>query len=467
MPDQFQDDLRALPDLLARVKAEAERYIGALDRQAPAADVKPYAADRLPAAGLGAAGALELFLRDIAPGLTASSGARYWGFVTGGTTPAALLGDWLVSVYDTNLADKKHSLAPQIEKAAIAMLRDLFGLPESFVGVFVSGATMANFVGLAAGREWVSQQRGASAAQDGLSGQPLIRVLTATPHSSAVKSLAMLGLGRKALVPIPCLDGDREAMDVSALERALVALNGEPCIVLASAGTVNTVDFDDLAAIVALRDRYPFWLHVDGAFGGFAACSPRFRHLLAGLDHADSVTIDAHKWLNVPYDAAMIFTRQPQYQLDVFQNSAAYLPRMGDDPDFFHYTPENSRRWRALPAWFTLMAYGQQGYQEVVERCCTIAAELGQRIAASAEFRLLAPVRMNVVCFTLRDAGTGPDLPQRVTSVLERLRDGGKLFLTPTTFQGTPGIRAALVNWRTTATDLEIGWQALLDAVRA
>jgi glutamate/tyrosine decarboxylase-like PLP-dependent enzyme len=465
MSNRFRDDLADLPALLARVKEEAERYIATIDERPPAASIADRTPDRLQEEGLGASAALDVFMQEIVPGLTGSSGARYWGFVTGGTTPAALVGDWLVSLYDINLADKSHSSAPQIERAAIAMLRQLFGLPADFVGVFVSGATMANFVGLATGREWVASQRGYSAAQSGLFSQKPIRVLTAAPHSSAVKSLAMLGLGRESILSIPRLPGNREAIDPNALAAALDALNGDPCIILASAGTVNTVDFDDLQAIRALRERYPFWLHVDGAFGGFAACSPRFQHLLAGLGDADSVTIDAHKWLNVPYDSAMIFTRQPKYQLDVFQNNGAYLPELGDNPDYFHYTPENSRRWRALPTWFTLMAYGRRGYQDVVERCCDVAAELGRRIETSTGFRLLAPVRMNVVCFTLQGSDDPATLRTQVAGVLERLRDGGKLFLTPTTYNGVPGMRAALVNWRTGPADLEIGWQALLEAL--
>jgi glutamate/tyrosine decarboxylase-like PLP-dependent enzyme len=266
----------------------------------------------------------------------------------------------------------------------------------------------------------------------------------------------MLGLGRKSLITINTLD-DREAIDINELEKYLKTVS-EPVIVVANAGTVNTVDFDDLEAIGSLKKKYNFWMHVDAAFGGFAACSEKYEKLMAGINHADSITIDAHKWLNVPYDAAMQFTRHKDIQVKVFQNQAAYLGDPSLMPDSMHFTPENSRRFRALPSWFTLIAYGKEGYREIVDRNCYVAHTLGARLNKSADFRLLAPVRMNVVCFTFSKNDITMD---EIRAFLNAVRDDGQVFFTPTLYKGTPGIRAAISNWQTDLTDVDLAFDAL------
>jgi glutamate/tyrosine decarboxylase-like PLP-dependent enzyme len=404
---------------------------------------------------------LELFLERYGRDFPASNGPRFWGFVTGGTTPASLMGDWLTSVYDLNLSSAANSIAPNIEMEAIHMLRQLFGLPENFSGTFVSGATMSNFAGLAMAREWVGRQFDRNISQEGLHVVPQIKVLSGEAHSSSFKALAMLGIGKGNLKAVPSLPLNREAVDVSALRTALSELNGEPCIIIANAGTVNTVDFDDLQAISALKSEFKFWLHVDAAFGGFAACSPKYQHLLNGISNADSITIDAHKWLNVPYDSAMIFTQHRDLQISIFQNSGAYLGEIAEPVDFIHLAPENSRRMKALPAWFSLTAYGRAGYQDIVERNCSSAQKLGEKIESSDAFHLVAPVHMNVVCFTLN----GDLNAEKVKTFLTRLRDDGRVFMTPTIYKGIPAIRAAFSNWRTEEKDLEIAWQAMTDCL--
>ena len=460
MDHHLASDLHQLDMILAQVRSLALDYLQTLDTRPASAHYTPVTPHPLPESGVGAAQGLRLFAERYGRHMPASNGPRFWGFVTGGATPAALAADWLVSAYDLNLSAAANSIAPNIEYEALALLRDLFDLPPSFHGIFVTGATMANVTGLAIGREWLARQHGVSSAQQGLHAAPPVTVLSGAAHSSVGKALAILGMGRNALQPAPTLPGTREAVDVAALRRALAELDGAPCIVVANAGTVNTVDFDDLRAIAALKAEFPFWLHVDAAFGGFAACSPRFAHLMAGADQADSLTIDAHKWLNVPYDAAMLFTHRRDLQVATFQNSAAYLGELTEPVDFVHLGPENSRRLRALPVWLTLMAYGRAGYRDIVERNCAQARRLGALVDASDAFELLAPVHMNVVCFTPAGADK-----ETVDAFLARLRDDGRVFLTPTVFQGRPAVRAALSNWRTEDPDVAIAWEAMCACV--
>ncbi len=224
-----------------------------------------------------------------------------------------------------------------------------------------------------------------------------------------------------------------------------------------NAGTVNTADFDDLEKIGQLKEKYPFWLHVDAAFGGFAACSPLYAYYVQGLNYADSITMDAHKWLNVPYDAAMQFTRHPQLQAEVFHNQSTYLGSADAGFNFIPYPPENSRRFRALPAWVSLLAYGREGYRDIVERNSQLAQQFGQQIEQSGKFRLLASVKMNVVCFTINGSTT----TGQVGEFLAALREDGRVFMTPTVYKGIPAIRAAISNWQTEERDVMIALEAL------
>lgn len=451
----LQSDLHSFDTILQSVQQYASGFLAQIDELPPGVVTPPLSPEALSEQGQGFANALQTFDQKYRPWITASAGPRYFGFVTGGATPAAVAGDWLTAAFDQNSTNSGESSTAAVEQETIHMLRQLFGLPDSFFGSFVSGATMSNFVGLALGRQWVGHQAGINVALDGLQSLPFpVRILSSAIHASAVKSLAMLGLGRNSWVSVPSL-ADREAIDLNALENHLKNLNGQPCIVVANAGTVNTVDFDDIQTLVALRRKYAFWLHVDAAFGGFVACTPSHQHLIQGWDQADSITIDAHKWLNVPYDSAMIFTRHKALQLEVFQNAnARYLGDPEKDFNYINYTPENSRRFRALPAWFSLKAYGRQGYRAIVENNIALARQLGEFIAQSADFRLLAPVRACVVCFTLQT--DDHSLQAQVNQFLQCLLERGKVVLTPTVYQGIPAMRAALVNWRTTAADLEV-----------
>ncbi|EMI17241.1 Pyridoxal phosphate-dependent decarboxylase [Rhodopirellula maiorica SM1] len=465
MYEQLHADRQRLDQILASVLEDSVRFLNASSSR-PAGVVPPASdAETLPEAGIGATATHDLFQSKYADWMSGSAGPHYFGLVTGGATPASIAGDWLTTIYDQNATGSEDSIAPQIELAAIGMLRQLFGLSSAQAGVFVSGATMANFVGLATARQSVGHRNGVDIAKSGLSGLSPIHVLCGTPHSSVSKAMAMLGLGRDNMERIATLPG-REAVDVGAMRKRLTELSeaGQSCVVVGNAGTVNSVDYDDLNAVADLCSEFAVWLHVDAAFGGFAACVPEKQSLVAGMDRADSITIDAHKWLNVPYDSAMIFTRHLHLQREVFQNAAAYLEADPSPSNFVNLTPENSRRFRALPAWFTLMAYGRDGYREIVTRNCQIAEEIGKRIDASSAFRLLAPVRMNGIVFTL--AGDNVTHGQ-IQAYLQAVQVDGVLYMTPTEYFNAPAIRISVSNWRTTEHDIADVWNGMLAALES
>ncbi|MGF7215143.1 glutamate/tyrosine decarboxylase-like PLP-dependent enzyme [Spirosoma lacussanchae] len=409
---------------------------------------------QLPEIGIGGLAALAEFDAQFRNLLVGSAGPRYWGFVTGGTTPTSIVGDWLTTVFDQNPKGLTGpgDLSANIEAQSLALFRQLLNLPDDFMGGFVTGATMANFTGLAVARQWAGQQLGCDVAREGVRpGQ--IRVLAAVPHSSAIKSLAMLGLGSTSLENVRSLP-DREAIDITHLTELLNQQPGQPVIVMASGGTVNTVDFDDLTALVALKKQFGFWLHVDAAFGGFVALVPSLAPRLAGWEWADSIAIDNHKWLNVPYDSAVWLVRSVYavLQVQTFQNTNA--PYLGDPMTNFSYLnmgPENSRRLRALPVWLSLIGYGRTGFRVIVERSVALATEFGQLIAKSGFLQLEAPVRVNVVCFSLRHHRTDATW---LATFQTALNAEGQVYLTPTVYNGVSCLRAAFVNWRTQTEDL-------------
>jgi len=442
---QFITDENQLSELLNEARDFA-RWFRSDDSWPAASTLTKIPEEHLPFLGAGAQDAMNRFLEQWADYLVASPSNRYLGYVTGGTTPAALVGDWLASAADQNPQAVKGfgDVSAAIEIATIRMLRELFVLPDTFNGGFVTGATMSSFTCLGVARQWVGELQGYDVAADGLR-QP-IAVVTAVPHSSALKALSMLGLGKRDIGWIATLP-DREAMDMADFRARVASIPKEtPLIIIASGGTVNTVDFDDLAAIAELRKERKIWLHVDAAFGGFAALSPEHAQLLSGWEEADSITIDNHKWLNVPYDSACWFIRADHAPLQIatFQNSSA--PYLGDPATDFNYLnvgPENSRRLRALPAWFSLQAYGRSGYEDIVQRCINTARLLGAAITQSTAFKLLAEVKLNVVAFTLTN-GTA----EQVDALAHKLNERGKYFLTPTTLFSRRGLRAAFVNWQ-------------------
>lgn len=386
----------------------------------------------MPPDGAGLDRTFALLASEVAPYLSASPGPRYLGFVTGGVTPEALAADWLASAWDQNLSSRIGSIAADLEDRTVAAYAGIFGLEPVMHGQFVSGATMANLVGMATARQWAYRVHG-----------ELPTVFAGSAHSSILKAMAITGIGRNRHVSIATLPG-RTCVDTAALRAALAQHRG-PAIVVASAGEVNTGDFDDLRGLADICAATGAWLHVDGAFGLFAAFDDDLRSLVAGVERADSVTVDLHKWLNVPYDNALAFTRRPDLQKEVFAASSAYL---GDDPDPLHYTPENSRRFRALPAWAVLAVRGRAGIGRWVAANCRQARALARGLEGLG-LDVLNEVPLNIVAFALRGAGTAAR-----DAFLQRLNGTGEVFMTPTHLHGRPAIRAAFSNWATADEDV-------------
>jgi glutamate/tyrosine decarboxylase-like PLP-dependent enzyme len=470
-PLDRRDELERALELAA---AEARAYLEGLANdpaQPPGSSALmadgsgPALATALPQHGDGAPSAVTELARLCHEAATRTSGPRYFHFVTGGTTPAALAADWLTSAVDQNAAAWALSaLGTRLEQVALDWLRQLFKLPQEFGGVLVTGGTMANFTCLATAREWCAERAGFSAAEQGLAGSPQIPVLTSGyVHASAMKSLALLGLGR---ANVRKLTRDaRGRLDLDALADRLARLDGGPAIVIANAGEVNAGDFDPIEDMADLAERHGAWLHVDGAFGLFARLSPRSEALTAGAERASSVSSDGHKWLNVPHDCGFAFVREDRWRRDSFAESANYLPPLDDpQPVFAYRTPEGSRRARAFAVWATLRAYGAEGYRAMVERHLDLAAHLARRIDGEPDFERLADVPLNIVCFRWRPPGVPEaDLDDLNRRLGEALLEDGRVSAGTTLFEGRVAFRPAIVNWQTRAEDVDLLVDVLLE----
>ncbi len=470
MPDE--SPFASFDAALRRALAISTDYIAGLPDRPVSYPVTPDDMARaldepLPETGCAADAAICDWFSRAEPGIVASPGPRFFGLVNGGATPAALAGDWLASALDQNAVMWLSSpAASHTEQAVLRWLKELFRLPASWAGGMTSGATMANLVGLAAGRQWVGGRLGFDPADTGLGGHPPIHVLSSTEiHASARKALAMLGLGRNSVQTVPAPGG---AVDTAALAAALAAIDA-PVIVVGNAGEVNTGAFDDLGQIAALcRHHAPgVWLHVDGAFGLFAAISPRSRHLVQGIAAADSVASDAHKWLNVPYDSGFAFVRDGEILRQAMSATAAYIAPQDGRWDPHSHVPEFSRRFRALAAWCALKSLGRTGYREIVERCLDNANAFADWVAAEPRLELLGSSRFNIVCFRLAADAPQADLDARNRQAVTDMQADGRAFTTGTQWDGNAAIRAAFDNWATGPEDVAILIQAVKDILLA
>jgi glutamate/tyrosine decarboxylase-like PLP-dependent enzyme len=453
-------DRGALEEALQLAATEAARYLAELD-DAPVRPPGPREpaeelAGALPSEGTGSLAALRELIEATDEGATRSAGPRFFHFVMGGGTPASLAADWLTSALDQIAFNWVSSpFAMRLEQISLDWLKELFGLPAAWSGVLASGATTANFTGLAAARRWWGLEHGVDVEEAGLSSLRPVPVLTSGyVHVSALKALAMLGIGR-GRVQVFSADAVGR-LDEEALRRAL--REAGPAILIATAGEVNAGGFDPLAVMADLAEEHGAWLHVDAAFGLFAATSPRTRGLVRGIDRAHSVAVDGHKWLNVPYDCAAAFVRDAELHQGAFATSAAYLGSQDSDrPTFSSLAPEMSRRARALSVWATLRAYGRDGYRAMVERHLDLAGRLAEQVDSEPDLERLADVPLNVVCFRYRPAGVADDRLDDLNRRLgQAVLDDGRVYFGTTVYAGKVAFRPAIVNWRTGPADVDL-----------
>ncbi|MPZ93353.1 MAG: aminotransferase class V-fold PLP-dependent enzyme [Propionibacteriales bacterium] len=444
---------------LDRAHHHAYRWLLSVDER----DVPPSASVEEVAAALGpdlpdgptdAAKVVDLLAEACEPGLTAMPSGRFFGFVIGGTHPAALGADWLVSAWDQNCVMRRVTPAhTAVEEAAARWLLDLLRLPTGAAVGFVTSATMANFTGLAAGRDALLRRAGWDVTDGGLTGAPRVRVLVGEErHESIDLVLRFLGLGRPTLVP-----ADAEGrIRPDALGAALDEYDG-PTIVCLQAGNVHSGSFDPFAECVAFAHRHDAWVHVDGAFGLWAGASPTYRHLVEGCAGADSWSTDAHKTLNVPYDCGIAVVREPADVRAAMGMEGAYLIR-DDTGDPFEKVPELSRRGRAFPVWAVLRSLGRSGVADLVDRLCAHARSFADGLTALDGAEVVNEVPFTQVCATFGD-------DDRTRQVVQRILADGTAWMSGSRWHDLEVLRISVSNWSTSDDDVARSLAALARAV--
>ena len=429
--------LDALPGRRVSPGAEAVAALAALDRPLPEEPADPLAVLR----ELDALGS---------PATVATAGGRYFGFVNGAALPATLAAGWLAAAWDQNAALAVMSpAAAAFEEAALRWLLDALRLPASCAGGFVTGATMANFTGLAAARHALLRRAGWDAEAQGLFGAPPLRVVVGDEvHVSLLKALALLGLGRARVERVPADGQGRLRAD------RLPALDDRTILCL-QAGNVNSGAVDPLAEACDAAGAAGAWVHVDGAFGLWAAAAPARAHLVAGAERADSWALDAHKWLNVPYDSGLALCRHPEALRGAMSAHAAYLAA-ADRREPCHHTPEMSRRARGVEAWAALASLGRRGLGDLVERCCRHAARFAEGLRAAGH-EVLNEVALNQVLVRFGD----DDATRRAIAALQA---DGTCWCGGTVWRGRAAMRVSVSSWATTAEDVERSLDAMLRA---
>jgi glutamate/tyrosine decarboxylase-like PLP-dependent enzyme len=457
-------------DLLERAARHAGAYLdGVADRPvgatATSEELRSVLGDQFPVAGDQPEEIVDDLARAAQTGTVASQGPRYFGFVVGGSLPAATAADWLVSAWDQNAGIHVLSpLAAVAEEIAAGWIRDLAGLGEKWSAGFVTGCQMANFTALAAARHHVLRNVGWDVEEKGLYGAPPIDlVVSDESHYTIFTALRLLGLGAGRLRRVPTDGQGRMRGDDAA--RMLSEASG-PCIVCAQAGNVNTGAFDPLGVIADAAASRGAWLHVDGAFGLWAAASPSLASLVSGIERVDSIATDAHKWLNVPYDSGIVLTAHRESHRRAMTLAASYIHATEAERDPHEFVPEESRRARGVAVYAALRSLGRSGLRELVDRCCTLARRMAAQLEAHPSVRILNDVVLNQVLVRVQPDGMPDDNADALTQwVIERVQEDGTCWLGGTSWHGMRAIRISVSNWSTTADDIDRSAAAILKAI--
>lgn len=405
-------------------------------------------------------------MADVAePGLLHTGDRRFFGWVIGGALPVAVAADWLVAAWDQNVA--AHACSPAgaaVEEVAAAWIRDLLGLPAHASYAFTTGCQMAHVVALAAARHRVLVDRGWDVESSGLAGGPPIRVLVGAHHETLLRAVRFLGIGTDAIVEVP--QRTAGGIDVERLGDELRRGPGRPTIVALAAGDLDRGAFDDFAAACDVAHEHEAWVHVDGAFGLWAAASPRFRPLTEGIERADSWATDMHKWLSVPYDVGAAFVRDRDAHRAAMAIPAAYKVETTGVRDPFDWGPEWSRRARGFPVYATLRHLGRRGVAGIVEACCDRARELVAQLGALPNVEVLAEPIVNQGLVRFLDPGPAPDHDARTRAVIAAIVADGRAWFGPTTWRSVVAMRVSVSNWQTDAADVATVVEAVRDAIR-
>jgi len=397
----------------------------------------------------------------VEPGLVATAGPRYFGLVIGGALPVTVAADWLTSAWEQHAFSFTTSpAAAAVEEVCRRWLAELLGLaPEVSLGL-VTGATMANFTCLATARHATLASLGWDVEERGLTGAPPISVITSDEsHATIFAALQMLGLGRGRAIRIPTDDQGRLRLDEL---RAVVSHREPPVVVCAQAGNVNTGAFDPLVDIASIVHEHRGWLHVDSAFGAWAAASARYRHLAEGIAAADSLSLDAHKWLNVPYDCGFAFTRHPESHRAAMSVEAPYYDSVDTARNNHHFVPESSRRARGFTVYAALRSLARSGVEQLVDRCCSLARRIADRLEVSGHARILNDVVLNQVLVQFKAADGDDD--GMTARVIRRVQDDGTCWIGGSSWHGRHVMRISVSNWSTTEADIDRSAEAMLRA---